>query len=107
MSLSIQELSIGVVSTICFIVTVCLLNEKDENKPLISGIKNQIIIEKHNPDPLDELIKQVEKLPDGHLKRNFYTIIGAEYSGEGEELTKMLQKYSKSMVDKLQKDGSL
>ena len=62
MSLSIQELSIGVVSTICFIVTFCLLNEKDENKPLISGIKNQIVIEKHNSDPLDELIKQVNLL---------------------------------------------
>jgi|688.fasta_scaffold927574_2 hypothetical protein len=106
MSLSVQELSIGVVSVACIMITIGFLNKADENKPLISGIKNQIM-ERKISNPLDDLIKQVEGLPDGHLKRNFYTILGAEYSGESAELTRMLQKYSQSMIEKLQKGGSL
>jgi radical SAM superfamily enzyme YgiQ (UPF0313 family) len=110
MPLSPQELFCGSVGMFCLILTVSFKKHKDaeEDKLLIDGIKNPIVIQQPKEDALHDLIEQVEKLPESTLKRNLYTIIGAEYSGDAAQLNKLLQQYAQRMIEELQKDkGSL
>lgn len=106
MPLSPQELICGSVGMFALILTVSLQKHKEDkaDKPLIEGIKNPIVIQQP-ADELQELIKQVESLPESNLKHNLYTIIGAEYSGDTAQLNRLLQKYAQSMIDKLQKEN--
>lgn len=59
------------------------------------------------PEPIDQIIEAIEKLPDSALKSNLYIIIGTEYAGDGEALNKVLQEWARLQVDQLKKAGKM
>lgn len=56
---------------------------------------------------LVELEASIRVLPDSNLKRNLYTVLASEYSGDSNELHELLQAYSKLQIEKIQGKNSL
>jgi hypothetical protein len=49
----------------------------------------------------------IDELPPGNLKSNMYTVLAAEYGGDGDSLQERLKAYAEMRIKELQERDSL